>query len=461
MKKKSMALLLVFCVSLLPFGAGYASKSDFYSLDDTVQLMYLSDVILLDESELDITGKNPGLFSVSENSNPVEPAGDLLNRMIHSTKMERNDLDANCRLLLSRYNNAAEDCEAQKIQSHCEQQRTKLTNRISLLRKLRGDRRKALTKLWHSIKRGSANIWQKIGPVGRNFLRRVGPEALQVVASGGTLSGGVLKNLVKHTARSVGRDHLKQAVLQGVDRLLQGQLAIASAAGVDICATMEADHDEEVNQNPEENKGKPTDESCSSDISWVNEYWEEVVMPILVEENRSCQTRAVTIYKSCLQDQAIQGICLPEAAVACEAEFQAIPLNDGGGSVSLSPSVLHGSAEDVATSFTYPSSGGAVSGQFKYVMKDMHVCTISVTSNISGSYDPRTCSMSGTAQLTYTYTGTACASVCGSGPDSEVACPLTLAGTVPWQATLEDGMLRGGIGGDDCDPGCFGFQTGP
>jgi len=63
----------------------------------------------------------------------------------------------------------------------------------------------------------------------------MGQEALQIVKSGGTLSSGALKNLIKHHIKSVARERIKQVVYQGIERLLQGQLAIAQASGVDIC----------------------------------------------------------------------------------------------------------------------------------------------------------------------------------------------------------------------------------
>jgi hypothetical protein len=90
----------------------------------------------------------------------------------------------------------------------------------------------------------------------------------------------------------------------------------------------------------------------------------------------------------------------------------------------------------------------------------MHVCTINVSGTFQGTYDRASCSMSGTAELTFIYDGVACASVCGSGPNSEVACPVTRSGGTTWEATLDEGLIRGGIGGADCDPGCVGFLGG-
>ncbi len=452
MKTKSLFLLLVFLSSFIPLYAGLAESADPRTLEQATALMYLSDAILLDESDLDIAASSPGLSSFSENVFEVTPAEDILNRMIHAAKMERNDLDANCRLLVSRFTAEGDGCEVKKIQSHCEQEKTKLTNRISLLRKLRGDRRKPLTKFWHSIKRGSANFWHRIGPLGRNILRNVGSDTLNIVASGGVLNGGVIKKLVKQAAISVGRQHLKQVVYQGVERMIVGQIQIAQAAGVDLC-------EEEVEPDDTTTIGEKKEEDCSENKGWVNDYWEEVVLPSLVEENRNCQLTAAFIYKGCLQDQAINGVCQDDAVDACDQEYQSIPKNDGGGTVSISPGVVHGDAESVSTSLNYSSTGGAVSGEFFYILEDdTNKCTITIRSTItSGNYDPVTCSMSGTASLTQIYEGLACPGICGP---STGECPKTLQGNVPWEASLKDNILTGGIGGQACDPGCIGFISG-
>jgi hypothetical protein len=453
MKTKSLVLLLVFVTSLFPLYPGQAESSEYRSLEDATALMYLSDALLLEESELDSAASLPGLFSYNYSVSPATPAENMMNRMIHAAKMERNDLDANCQLLVSRFSSEGNGCEVKKVQSHCDQVRTKLNNRISLLRKLRGDRRKPLTKMWHSIKRGSANFWHRIGPLGRNFLRQIGPETLKIVVSGGSLSGGVLKNLIKQVAKSVGRQHLKQVVYQGVERMLMGQIQIAQAAGVDLCAE---EVQEEVTTTKEDKK---EEEDCSADTGWVNAYWDEVVFASLVEENRNCQIRAANIYRSCLQDQAINGVCQEDAVDACDQAYQSIPKNDAGGSVSLSPDVVHGDAESVSTSLTYPSAGGAVSGEFFYILKDdTQKCTITIRGTISsGNYNPVTCSMSGTASLTSIYEGIACPGVCGPSTGD---CPKTIQGNVPWEADLENNVLSGAMGCNAGDPGCIGFITG-
>ena len=201
-------------------------------------------------------------------------------------------------------------------------------------------------------------------------------------------------------------------------------------------------------------------EDCSSDGSWLDEFWDGAVVPLLVEEGKNCQERAGWMYRSCLQDQAASGVCLEQAIDACSFEYDTIPLNDSGGSVTISPSILYGGAESESTSLTYPSGGGTVSGQFFFTFYDkVNECTITTTSTInSGSYDQATCYMSGTAQLTNLYEGLSCLGICGF---SLGACPKTIQSNVPWEASLEDGELHGGVGIRAPDISGFGFRAGP
>jgi hypothetical protein len=246
MKPKTL-LLLICILSLMPLQLARAEEDPQHPIDDTVNLMYLSDAILTPESEIDDTAYVPGLFSLLARQNLASEADALLARIIHAKKIQRNDLDANCRLLVTQLRAAGEDCEADKVQSYCQTKRSEIDTQIGFYHKVRGDRRKFFTKAWHNIKRNASNFWHRIGPVGRNFLRNLGQDALDIVNSGGNLSGKVIKDLVKHHIKTAVRQRLKEVFYQGVQRLLEGQMAIAAAAGVDIC-----NPDEDENQVAEE-----------------------------------------------------------------------------------------------------------------------------------------------------------------------------------------------------------------
>lgn len=253
MKYKSLFLLLIFSCSLIPFKPVQAKGKITKTIDDAAALMYISDTILLDESELDDSPEAIGMLSLVQKRSADIDTNPLLARIIHAKKMQRNDLDANCKLLTARLRAEGKDCEADKVNSYCQKKRSEINSQIGFYRKMRGDQRKFFTRMWHSMKRNSSNFWHKIGPIGRNILRKVGPEVLQVVVSGGTLNSGVLKTIFKHHARSAVRDRIKQVVFQGVQRLLQGQIEIAQAAGVDICDPEEKSAQSE-SEKPNEDK---------------------------------------------------------------------------------------------------------------------------------------------------------------------------------------------------------------
>jgi hypothetical protein len=448
MRIKSATLLVIFLASLIPFSAARAETGLKRDLDDAVSFLYVSEAILLDEDIPEEVFRNPGLLS-QVYDDPVPLSEDaVLAGMLNAAKNMRNDLNANCRLLTNILRQLGKDCEVDKVQSYRSDHETRINSLIGSLHDKRGDKRKGPTKIWHFLKRSGRGLWNRIGKVGRTFLRRLGPEVLHMVVTGG-FGGGAIRKLIKLTAKSIGRERIREVVFKGVQRLLQGQVNILQAAGVNICS------DEEESSTTENNN----ESSNCSDNTWVDEFWNGAVLPNLEEENKLCQTKAASRYYSCLQEQAFAGFCPEDAVELCHSYYEAIPPNDSGGSVTLSPTILHGAAESVSTSLTYSSGGGAVAGQFFFTIYDsVSVCTVTVSSTVVGSYDQSACSMSGTAQLEAIYDGYACPSVCGP---STGACPKTFQSEVPWNATLKDGELFGGVGGEIYVEGSFGFRAGP
>lgn len=224
------------------------------------------------------------IISMSATTDP------LLSRIIHAKKMQRNDLDANCRFLEAFFRGQEKDCEADEVKNLCETKRNEINIQIGFYRKLRGDRRKFFTRIWHSIKRAGSNFWHRIGPIGRRFLRNVGDDALQMAVSGG-LSSSTLKNLIKHQVKSMGRKRIKEIVFQGVQRLLQGQLDIAAAAGVDICDDEEDQiQDESEQKEDEKNTGDEFklpdsgvwDLSCQDQDEFRDKYYQTVIWKVTI-----------------------------------------------------------------------------------------------------------------------------------------------------------------------------------
>lgn len=258
MRKKAIILLLIFLTTLFPTFPVRAGDQSSPTIDDAVNFLYLSDAVLTPESELDLADDTLGKVQAPILRNALPDKVDtnpLLARIIHAKKMQRNDLDANCNLLAGQLKAEGKDCEAQQVRTYCKNSRNNINTTIHYLHKKRGDQRKLFTRLWHNIKRNASNFWYKIGPVGRNFLRSMGDEALEIVRSGGTLSGSVLKQMVKSYVKTQARARIKEVVYQGVQRLLLGQLAIAQAAGVDICDPDQSITDIEESEESDESPG--------------------------------------------------------------------------------------------------------------------------------------------------------------------------------------------------------------
>ena len=246
MKYKSIFLLLIFSCSFIPFNPVQAEEQITRSIYDAHALLYLSEAILLDE-DLDENTITAELHSPVFPSRSMDIRGRLIDQMINATKKQRNDLDQKCRETAEIYRQQGKTCEADQTEAYCKQRKAELTDKISLLREVRGgDNRSPFTKAWHGLKRTGAKFWHRIGPLGRKFLREVGPEALKIITTGGPGAETLMKNLFKHTVKNIGRQQVKQIGLRALQRLLKVQFEVATAAGIDIC-----NPEEEVSEETE------------------------------------------------------------------------------------------------------------------------------------------------------------------------------------------------------------------
>jgi hypothetical protein len=254
MKYKSLFLLLIFIISLFPADLGRAEEMVQRSLDDAISLMYVSDAILFGDVDQEEASSSSGLLSPVYDGPETDLDNGKLAAMIHAAKMERNDLDKDCEILINRNRAAGKDCEADRIKESCAAKRTAINSRIGKLHKLRGDRRRWGTKTWHFVKRQGRTAWYKLGPSGRRFFHKMGPDLMQMVATGG-FSGSAFKTIFKaHLKRTFGKKQISKMVLKGIQRRMMGQMEIAQAAGLDIC-----DPDEDQTQTE-------PDEATTGDI---------------------------------------------------------------------------------------------------------------------------------------------------------------------------------------------------
>ncbi len=253
MKFKSIFLLLIFSCGLIPLNPVQAEEVVQRSLDDAISLMYVSDAILFGDVDQEEASRSLGLFSPVYDGPETDLDNGKLAAMIHAAKMERNDRDKNCEILINQNRKAGKDCEADRIKESCAARKAAINARIGKLHKLRGDRRRPLTKAWHFLKRQGRTAWHKLGPSGRRFFHKMGPDLMQMVATGG-FSGSAFKTIFKaHLKRTFGKKQISEMVLKGIKRRMMGQMEIAQAAGVDICDPEEKSAQSE-NEKPNEDK---------------------------------------------------------------------------------------------------------------------------------------------------------------------------------------------------------------
>ena len=462
MRRQAFFLLLVFLFSLVPV-PGAAAETNHRGLEDSLALLYAGRSVLLDEIDLESADAAPFLMAGAVPQAGGEPdSGAALGQLIHATKQQRNNLQDSCKQLKAAYQGSGKTCELQVLADYCSAQEAKLNRRIGFLHKLRGDRRKLFTRLWHSVKRTGSRVWSAVGPVGRRILRRVGPEAAEIVLSGGSLGGGVLRKILIQEARHVGRAELDRLLNRGLERFLLGQAALARAAGVADCTEEEmtaaknrmrsdlsggqASDSEQADKDPADQTGEGEideslfagdDQACEPGERWLQTSWEELVVPRLQEDGKGCYSSQA--YYSCLEGQETKEVCPLDAFAACEEVYQQIPPTEAGGTVTIQDNQVYHRDSDNYFEITFPVQGGSVSGYTAVAYVEDKgggdTCAVSFTFTFSGSFDPAACVLQGTGTKTLTWSESRM-HICVGYPepyDDRVE---------QWSMTLQDGRLN-------------------
>lgn len=463
MKRRAIFLLGVFLIGLVP-GYSVPAQEGGRELEDALALLYASRAILLDQSDLGDAGVAPYLMAGAPFQTGGEPdAGAALGNLIHATKQQRNNLNDACRELKAAYQGGAKRCERQVLSDHCDAQRAKLNRRIGFLHKLRGDRRKLFTRLWHSVKRAGARVWSAVGPIGRRILRKVGPEVAQIVLSGGSLSGGVLRKILIRHARDVGERELERLVSRGLERFLFGQASLARAAGVADCSEkelsaakdrlksdLEGGQEESGEAGAEDNTQSGESEmdeslfggdgeSCDPGEPWLEEAWEEVLVPTMKEKGKHCFDTSA--YYDCLKQQQADGACPMTAFGVCEKVYQEILPSRRGQKVTIVDDTAFKWDMDNHIDLTFSLDGGPVSGYMAYYYErgfasdDKDICYVQGTYSFKGRYNPRTCTLSGTGTESFAWEGSTEISCIGFSEPYEGL-------QKPWKMEIKNGRLH-------------------
>ena len=440
MKIKNSVLLVIILLGLLPFGSASAGSPAEGSLDESLALLFASRSILLGDVDLEEANRARGaLMSVALQG--ANDADEALAHLIHATKQQRNELNDSCRTLRAAYQAEGKTCELQILTNYCEAEEGKLNSRLGLLHRLRGDRRKAFTRIWHSLKRSGNRIWTAVGPIGRRILRNVGSEAVEVVLSGGNLGGGVIRKLLVKEARHVGEAELNRLLERGVGRFLQGQAALAVAAGVSDCTEEKLDQarqqvagdvgEPEIQTQPERG------DSCETNW-WGTAYWEQNVLPELQASDKRCGSFGA--YQTCLGERAQAGDCPAEAVANCASVYDQILSTGSGKIVKIIDDQLYNHDSDNHFDITFSMNGGPVNGSvlidYQTDYGDGDYCRVTLVKIFTGSFDPETCTLSGTAEAIQTHEESR-NDICWGDPYERVE---------NWSMVIKNGILSSGDG---------------
>ncbi|MCK5635457.1 MAG: hypothetical protein KAI06_10230 [Anaerolineales bacterium] len=415
-------------------------------LQDGLHLMAVSQTILAGETEEEIEyAKAFGLMSLR--SAPLSASVDeqLVVAMINAVKGEIANLIKECdttrRALLER----DDECAVSTLDNICEEGKRELRATLSLLRQIRGDKRKFFTRVGANIKEAGKRLWHAVGPIGRRILRTLGEEVVQAVKTPGGIEFKALRVLVRSRLKSLARKEIRSAIQRGAERLIMKKWEVARGPTGDQC--IEGDEVTESQEIPKYG------------ADWFDEVWQDMET-LLALERKNCQKTAIVELRRCLLDNAASGTTAEDAIKACEPIFNGIPMNDAGGSVALTGQTYFLDATPNEVTITYPSAGGEVVGQVNFQRyDDVFGCTYTLTTTeFVGQYDQATCTMRGEVTSELLFEGY-CVSVCGTGPASPTSCPVTMNRTTVWEATLEDSALIGDVGDLDCDRGCFSFRS--
>jgi len=211
--------------------------------------------------------------------------------------------------------------------------------------------------------------------------------------------------------------------------------------------------------------GRGNSDGCFTTGEEFIDYWENTRLKDLALEGKTCAKGNLAAYRNCLNGKVLQeGMCIEEAEMACSQEYADLPTLFGGENARIPLDPNHSDAEE-SMGFMEVSGWGFAEGVLMFVLKDKHLCTIDIEADFKGELDDDTCIIGGEADLNFLYEGSACASVCSSGPDSDTPCPVTRSGRTTWEATLtwddaaKKWIISGGVGCDDENsPGCVSFR---
>jgi hypothetical protein len=419
MRKRTLILLMIFLGGLLP-ACGAGSRVN-RSQDDAMLMMISSYTVLL-EGEGDAS---LGLGS----------GGRMLSISPQVTATSASEVDTLIGLYSDLYNSNVEkiyeqypDRADQLIERLDAQHQEKIDDLLRQKQRLQARRRRRRWGLFRRIGRGLARVARFIGRTTRT-----------IVVEGGRLLAQYAINEIKQRVRDLfeGRVNaiiarvagkfgpLQPFVQSKLKRVLDrwwirfrdrvsGRLAEQRRG----TQTSEARAQERAEPSTDQESGEALDletvidpaefagdDECDQGRAWIEDYWEEYVVPSLKEDGKYCSN--TSDYYSCLVEKADQGMCPEDAHEACEVDYAGILPTKPGQVVTIVDDSAYYRDGDNHLEITFPLSGGPVSGfmavNYSEDFFGEDACVVDFTFTYSGTYDPSTCILQGNATKTLNY----------------------------------------------------------
>lgn len=452
----SLGLILIISLNAILAACSLpASQEDSRSLEAAMDLRTAAHGILFADDE-DSAVLNPAHLTKQLNSPSIaaDPKEQILVRLINETKAEYNQVHHACQGARQQLSAQNAQCELKLLNQQCNQEKVRLQARLAMLRRWRGDRRRAFTRMWHGIKRAGRSVWHRLGPGGRSFFRGLEKDVVQTVVSGGTLGGGVFRQLFMNRLRSTLRQQGEAAIARGLDHMIRGRAASqASTSGNcdEILAEVQSEDSGAAQESKEVfgidlGEWSFADDDCS-DEPWVDELWPKMEAR-LQEEQKACQLSYIGNYRDCWQRAEREGKCPAEALEVCADLYEAIPgdITSGSGLTGL-PSYTW-EVSQMTFSFAPGSADGRINVERTGGIDD---CRYRINVSLQGSFNYSTCSFSGTG--TYSWTGEEAEMEClVLGDKGEI-----IGKPIRWEAELENNEIRGTVW-EDVNDG-FSFKV--
>jgi len=112
-------------------------------------------------------------------------------------------------------------------------------------------------------------------------------------------------------------------------------------------------------------------------------------------------------YQTCLGERALAGDCPQEAVANCSSDYDQILSTSSGHIVKIVDDQLPSHGTDNHFDITFPINGGPVSGSLVIDWQtdygDGDYCRVTLVKTFTGSFDPGTCVLTGTAEVIQTH----------------------------------------------------------